>query len=130
MLKAVVKSAKKIKNLKLLGVTVLTSISNSSIKKIGHTKSIKELVKKQAYLLKLAKLDGIVCAGYDVKFVKKIFKNMEIITPGIRLKGDSKGDQKRVMSLKKLLKMEHSLVMGRSLLKGILKIIFKNLIKN
>ena len=50
-IKAVVKSAKKINSrLKILLVTVLTSISNSSIKKIGHTKSIKELVKKQAIL--------------------------------------------------------------------------------
>ena len=50
MLKAVRKSSKKInKKLKILGVTVLTSFSNSSIKKIGHTKSIKELVKKQAH---------------------------------------------------------------------------------
>ena len=55
MLKMARKTAKKInKKLKILGVTVLTSFSNSSIKKIGHTKSIKELVKKQASLAKLA----------------------------------------------------------------------------
>ena len=97
MLKAVKKAAKKInKKLKILGVTVLTSFSNSSIKKIGHTKSIKELVRKQAILPNLANLDGIVCSGHEVKFLKKICKNMEIITPGIRLAGDSKGDQKRV----------------------------------
>ena len=69
MLKAVKKISKKINNkIKILGVTVLTSFSNSSIKKIGHTKSIKELVKKQGKLAKLAKLDGIVCSGYEAKF--------------------------------------------------------------
>ena len=36
------------KKLKVLGVTILTSLSKSSIKRIGHTKSIKDLVKKQA----------------------------------------------------------------------------------
>ena len=47
-IKEVVKTAKKISSkLKILLVTVLTSISNSSIKKIGHTKSVKEIVKKQ-----------------------------------------------------------------------------------
>ena len=74
MLKAIKKESKKInKRLKILGVTVLTSFSSSSIKKIGHTKSIKELVKKQAVLAKAAKLDGIVCSGYEVKLLKKIF---------------------------------------------------------
>ena len=70
MLKAIKKSSKKInKKLKILGVTILTSFSNSSIKKIGHTKSIKELVKKQASLAKLAKLDGVVCSGHEAKFL-------------------------------------------------------------
>ena len=71
-IKAVVKSAKKINSrLKILLVTVLTSISNSSIKKIGHTKSIKELVKKQAILAQTCGCHGIVCAGTDLKFIKK-----------------------------------------------------------
>ena len=41
--------------------------------------------------------------GSDLKYIKKIFKG-EIITPGIRLKGDSAGDQKRVMGPKEALK--------------------------
>ena len=67
--------AKKINSkLKILLVTVLTSISNSSIKKIGHTRSIRELVKKQALLAKNSGCHGIICAGTDLKFVKKIFE--------------------------------------------------------
>ena len=47
-LKAVVKMAKKTnKKLKILSITILSSLSNSSIKKIGHTRPIKTLVKKQ-----------------------------------------------------------------------------------
>ena len=77
MLKAVKKASMKInKKLKILGVTILTSFSNSSLKKVGHTRSIEELVKKQARLAKLAKLDGIVCSGYEAKLVKKICKRM------------------------------------------------------
>ena len=114
--KAVVKTAKKINpKLKILLVTILTSISNKSIKKIGHTKSIKELVKKQALMAKAFKCHGIVCAGNDLKFVKKIFKG-EIITPGIRLKGDGAGDQKRVMGPKEAFKKgSTALVLGRSI---------------
>ena len=65
MLKAIKKSARKInKKLKILGVTVLTSLSNKSLKKTGHTKSIKKLVIQQARLAKSAGLDGIVCSGH------------------------------------------------------------------
>ena len=132
MLKAIKKVSKKVnRKLKILGVTILTSFSNSSIKKIGHTKSIKELVKKQAALARLAKLDGVVCSGYEVKFLKKICKNMEIITPGIRLVGDNKGDQKRVMTPKQAFKNgATSIVMGRSLTKGNIKNNIKSLINS
>ena len=132
MLKAVRKSSKKInKKLKILGVTVLTSFSNFTIKQIGHTKSVKDLVKKQAKLAKLAKLDGIVCSGYEAKFLNKICKNMEIITPGIRLPGDSKQDQKRVMTPSQAFKNgATSIVIGRSITKGNIKNNIQKLIKS
>ena len=86
----------------------------------------KELVKKQSLLAKECGCHGIVCAGSDLKFVKKIFKG-EIFTPGIRLKGDSSGDQKRVMSPKKAFQNGSSaLVLGRSIVKGNIR---NNLIK-
>ena len=132
MLKAVRKSSKKInKKLKILGVTVLTSFSNFTIKQIGHTKSVKDIVKKQAKLAKLAKLDGIVCSGYEAKFLKKICKNMEVITPGIRLPGDSKQDQKRVMTPSQAFQNgATSIVIGRSITKGNIKNNIQKLIKS
>jgi orotidine-5'-phosphate decarboxylase len=132
MINAIKKAAKKYnKKLKILGVTVLTSFSNLSLKKIGHTKSIKDLVKKQAALAKLTKLDGIVCSGHEAKFLKKICKKMEIITPGIRLKGDSAGDQKRVIYPKKAFENgATSIVIGRSVTKGNIKNNIQKLIKS
>ena len=132
MLKAIKKASKKInKKLKILGVTVLTSLSNSSIKKIGHRRSIKELVKKQAALAKSARLDGIVCSGYEAKSLKKICKRMDIITPGIRLKGDGAGDQKRVMSPRDAFKNgATAIVIGRSITKGNIKNNIQKLIKS
>ncbi len=130
-IKAVVRTAKKTNpKLKILLVTILTSISNRSIKKIGHTKSIKELVKKQASMAKECGCHGIVCAGSDLRYVKKIFKG-EIITPGIRLKGDSKGDQKRVIGPKEAFeKGSTGLVIGRSIVsKGSIKKNISRLIK-
>ena len=132
MLRAIKKTSKKTnKKLKILGVTVLTSFSNSSIKKIGHTKFIRDLVKKQAALAKSAELDGIICSGYEAKLLKKICKRMDIITPGIRLKGDSAGDQKRVMSPRDAFKNgATAIVMGRSITKGNIKNNIQKLIKS
>ena len=132
MLKAIKRETKKTnKKLKILGVTVLTSFSNSTIKKIGHTKSIKEIVKKQTLLARSAKLDGIVCSGYEAKFLKKICKQMEIVTPGIRLLGDGKGDQKRVMTPKNaFMNGATSIVIGRSITKGNIKKNIQKLIKS
>ena len=113
----------------MLLVTILTSISNSSIKKIGHTKSIKELVQKQALLAQKCGCHGVVCAGTDLKFIKKIFKG-EIVTPGIRLRGDVSGDQKRVMGPKEaLMNGSTALVLGRSIIKQNIKKNISKLIK-
>ena len=132
MLKAIKKHSKKInRKIKILGVTILTSFSNSSIKRIGHTKSIKSLVKEQASLAKVAKLDGIVCSGHEAKFLKKVCKNMEIVTPGIRLTGDLRGDQKRIMTPKNAFKNgATAIVMGRSVTNGNIKNNIKKLIKS
>ncbi len=123
MLKAVKKKAEKInKNLKILGVTVLTSLSNKSLKQIGHTKKIKQLVLKQAEIIKKSKCDGIVCSAQEAMMVRKKYKNLLIITPGIRLPGDSSYDQMRIMTPKDAFKNKVSgIVMGRSLTKGNIK---------
>ena len=132
MLKAVKKSTRKInKNLKILGVTVLTSLSDKSLKKIGHTKSIRYLVAKQTKLAKQAGLDGVVCSGHEAKIIKKISKKIEIITPGIRLIGDKNKDQKRVMTPKKAFDNgATSIVIGRSITQGNIKKNIQKLIKS
>ena len=50
MLKAITKKAKKInKNLKVLGVTILTSLNNKSLKEIGHTKTVDSISIKTSW---------------------------------------------------------------------------------
>ena len=106
---------------KLIGVTILTSLNNKSLKEIGFDKDVKKLVFHQAKLAAKAKLDGIVCSPHEIKIVKKVFKK-EIITPGIRLLGDSKGDQKRIMTPRQAFQNgATALVMGRSLTSNIKK---------
>ena len=123
MLWAVKKKAKEInKNLKVLGVTILTSLNNKSLKEIGHTKNLKQLVLKQASLIKKSGCDGIVCSAQEALMVRKKYKNLLIITPGIRLPGDSSNDQMRIMTPKQAFKNKVSgIVIGRSLTKGNIK---------
>jgi orotidine-5'-phosphate decarboxylase len=114
-------------------VTVLTGFSNQSLKKTGHTRSIKNLVIHQAKLAKSAGLDGIVCSAKEAKLIKKICKNMEIITPGIRLPGDNVQDQNknRVMYPKSAFKNgATAIVIGRSITQGSIKNNLQKLIKS
>ena len=130
MLKIIKKSIAKInKQIKILGVTILTSFSEKSLKKTGHTKSIKSLVLQQAKLAKSAGLDGIICSAKEADFIKNICKDMEIVTPGIRLQGDKIDDQKRVVTPKNAFQNgATSLVIGRSITKGSIKKNFQRLI--
>ena len=123
MLKAIKKKAKSInKDLKVLAVTILTSLNNKSLKEIGHTKSVEQLVLKQAGLIKKSGCDGIVCSAQEAKMVRKKYKKLFIVTPGIRLPGDSANDQSRVMTPNDAFKNKVSgIVMGRSLIKGNIK---------
>ena len=115
-LKAVKKVAR---STKIIGVTILTSLTNKSLKEIGFDKNVKKIVLNQARLAAKANLDALVCSPLEIKIVKKVFKK-EIITPGIRLFGDRKGDQKRVMTPKQAFQNgATSLVMGRSLTSNI-----------
>ena len=123
MLKAIKKKTKTInKGIKVLGVTVLTSLNNKSLKEIGHTKSVDQLVLKQASLIKKSGCDGIVCSAQEAKMVRRKYKNLFIVTPGIRLPGDSSNDQSRVMTPSDAFKNKVSgIVLGRSLIRGNIK---------
>ncbi len=115
------KACKKVSGkIKLIGVTILTSLDNKALRKIGFNKDVRKLVYHQAKLADKAKLDGIVCSPQEVPIVKKVFKK-EIITPGIRL--DQKAyDQKRVLTPKQAFRNGSDwLVIGRPLTKGNIK---------
>ena len=122
------RAAKKISGkIKLIGVTVLTSLNNKALREIGFNKDVKKLVLHQVKLANKAKLDAIVCSAQEVKIVRKIFKK-EIITPGIRF-NSKPHDQKRVLTPKQAYKNGSDwLVMGRPITKGNIKKNIQNLI--
>ena len=115
------KAAKKVSGkVKLIGVTILTSLDNKSLKEIGFNKDVNKIVLNQARVAKKAKLDAIVCSAQEVKIVKKVFKK-EIITPGIRFSSIS-NDQKRILTPKRAYQNGSDwLVIGRPITKGNIK---------
>ena len=126
-LKALKATKKVSEKIKLVGVTILTSLDNKALKDIGFNKDIKKLVLHQARMANKAKLDAIVCSAQEVKLVKKVFKK-EIITPGIRFNSKS-NDQKRILTPKQAYKNGSDwLVMGRPITKGNITKNIQNLI--
>jgi len=80
----------------LIGVTVLTSVSEESLKEVGLSR-LQEQVIKLARLAKDNGLDGVVCAASDISSIKsKLGKDFITVTPGIRPVNSNLNDQSRV----------------------------------
>ena len=122
-LKAFQKQALKInKSIIVCGVTILTSLDNKSLREIGYKDRVEKLVLKQAALVKKAGLKGIVASGSEAKIIRKKYKNLFILTPGIRLPGDNANDQSRILTPKAALQAGASaIVLGRSIHSGNVK---------
>lgn len=86
---------------RVLGVTVLTSLSGVDLKALGFKTTIQERVLNLSRTAKNAGCAGVVCSGYEVKAVKQeLGKDFIVVVPGIRpnwaaVSGD---DQQRVMT--------------------------------
>ena len=105
-------------NIKILAITMLTSLDDEDIGLMGIKNNINDLV------LQLAKnsseVHGYVCSGNEALALRKIIgKDKLIFCPGIRMPQDDKDDQKRAMSPKDALNNgANKIIMGRSLLSG------------
>ncbi len=83
--------------LKLLAVTVLTSLDQHDLEQQGIAASPAELVVKRAKLARDAGIDGVVASGQEAATVRAaVGPDLLIITPGIRLPGGEAGDQTRI----------------------------------
>ena len=80
----------------LIGVTLLTSLSEESLIDIGLT-GLPEQVLRLASLAKEVGLNGVVCAPSDITSIKNKFgKEFLTVTPGIRPSKSNLNDQRRV----------------------------------
>ena len=101
----------------LIGVTVLTSLSNAEMSEIGFAGSAADNVMRLAALTKACGLDGVVCSAEEATSLKaKLGEAFQLVTPGIRLEGDAKGDQQRVVTPLDAIKLGADyLVIGRAI---------------
>ncbi len=101
----------------LIGVTVLTSLSAAELPEIGLAADVEATVMRYASLVNDAGLDGVVCSAEEALALRARFgKQFQLVTPGIRLASDAKGDQSRVVTPVDAIKLGADyLVIGRSI---------------
>lgn len=109
----------KIRPVKILGVTILTSFSESSLPGVMKSQKIEELVSSLAEELMSSGLSGFVCSPHEAKILRKKYPQSYLVTPGIRLSDSKADDQVRIMTPSEALKEGASaLVIGRPLLEA------------
>lgn len=81
-------------NLKIIGVTILTSLDRADLLELGFNGELardpKELVLRLAFLAYQVGCEGVVCSAKEVKRVKESFPELITIVPGIRLNEELK----------------------------------------
>ena len=126
-LKSIVKEAK---DIKFVGVSVLTSFSNDDLEGLGFKNDVENQVQRLVKIASKTNLHGVVCSPLEVKMVKKIDSKLLCFTPGIRLESNN-DDQKRTMTPKEALNEGSDyLILGRPLTSGNPKENIKKIIKS
>ncbi len=80
----------------ILGVTVLTSLSQDDLLADGVSGTMREAVLRRARLAEMAGAWGIVCSPQEVADVRAASRGLRLVVPGVRPAGTAPGDQKRV----------------------------------
>ena len=110
------------KEVKILGVSILTSIDKKQSLKYYGNKNIENLVRNFVKYSIKNKLDGVVCSPLEIKIVKEIAGNkLDIVTPGIRpVNYKNVDDQKRFLTPKQAVTLgANYLVLGRPITKAL-----------
>ncbi len=94
-------AANKGDSLKVLAVTVLTSLDRGDLDDLGFQCDVKDLVLSRARRALAAGCDGVISSGLEVPELRRhVDGRLVVVTPGIRpVDNDTAGDQKRVVSV-------------------------------
>lgn len=105
-------------NLKLTGISVLTSMNEGELEEIGIKDQPQDQVQRLAKLAIKENITTLVCSPLELPILRKILgPEIALITPGIRPMGTESGDQKRIMTPSEAAKLGASfIVVGRPIL--------------
>jgi orotidine-5'-phosphate decarboxylase len=85
--------------MKIIAVTVLTSMDDADLDAVGQCGPAAEQVVRLARLTQHCGLDGVVCSSREIAPIRKACgANFQLVVPGIRPAGGDLADQKRVMT--------------------------------
>ena len=105
-------------NLKLLGVSILTSFEGIDLERLGFKDHLEEQVIRLVKIADKANLYGVICSPLEIKKIKKVAPNLKCFTPGIRF-NQNKDDQKRTMNAKEAIEAgSDCLIIGRPITVG------------
>ena len=83
----------------LLGVTVLTSLDDQSLRQVGIEGSVEEAVSRLARLAVEAGMDGVVASPREIGLIRKACgQEFVVVTPGVRPATVAQDDQRRVLT--------------------------------
>lgn len=103
-----------IRPFRILAVTVLTSFRQDTLAPMVQSIPIAEQTMTLAKLALDSGLTGLVCSPEEVESLRRAFPQAYLVTPGVRMMTDEKGDQKRVADpLTALKRGSSALVVGR-----------------
>jgi orotidine-5'-phosphate decarboxylase len=81
----------------VVAVTVLTSLNDTALAEVGITRSMEQQVVAMAKLAEESGIAGVVCSPHEIHLVRQaVGPNFKIVTPGIRMPGQSANDQQRL----------------------------------
>jgi orotidine-5'-phosphate decarboxylase len=102
-------------SLGILGVSVLTSMTEEDLARAGYGMGVADLVRRRARQAADTGVAGLVCSPLEITDVRETVGHaIKIVTPGVRPSGSALGDQKRVMTPREAIRAgaDH-LVVGR-----------------
>jgi orotidine-5'-phosphate decarboxylase len=83
---------------KLIGVTILTSLSDADLAEVGQPSGASDQVRRLATLTRACGLDGVVCSPHEIALLRRdLGHDFLLVVPGVRPSWAAAGDQKRVM---------------------------------
>ena len=99
MMRAAVDAARSVSpSIRVIAVTMLTSLSDEDLPSLGLVPPVADQVLRLASLARQCGLDGVVCSAHEIARLRsELGQDFLLVVPGIRPAGSAVGDQRRVM---------------------------------